>query len=167
MGVVLHPATGSSSGAGDFAGVLFVGIIVAERIVGHTAVRGGALGNHVAVVGELFGTAFLIGDGGDMVGGIVVVAGGVAAHIGDLGQAVIAIVLVFDTALRQVQGIARHGIVADLGEQTAGVVQGQQYAAMGIDHAVNHAAGIAGQPDGIVVLVAVGHDLALGVVVDP
>jgi len=167
VGEVFDAPSGFGGGAGDLAVELFVGVVVFEEGVGEAAIRGGALFDGVAGVGELFYMAGGIGDAGEVVAAVVGVAGGVAAGVGDLGEAVFGVVGVLDFAGGEVAGEAGDGGVTDFREEAAGVVEGVEHPALPVHDAAQLAAVVAGEPDGVVVLVAPGDDLALGVVVDP
>ena len=72
-----------------------------------------------------------------------------------------------NTTAGQVSGDAAGGVVFDFGEVFSSVVQAPEYTAIGVDDAAQGACAVTLQPDGVVVAVAIGDDLALGVVVDP
>ena len=162
-----HAAACRGFRADDLADELFVDVVVVKLVVRHPAVCSDALFDEVALVDDALNAPFLIGDLVDAVGDVVAVFDGMATRVGDVGEAVAVVVFVFDAARGQVAFQARYGLVAQFRQQLPGVVQGLQHASAAVHHGHQATRAVALQPDGVVVAVARGHHLALGVVIHP
>ena len=162
-----HAAACGGFRADDLAGELFVDVVVVKLVVGHPAVGGDALFDEVAFVDDALYPPFLVGYLVDAVGGVVAVFDGVSARVGDVRESVAVVVLVFDAACGQIAFQARHRLITHFRDQLSAVVQGLQHASAAV-HQRHHAPRVVAlQPNGVVVAVAHGHHLTLGVVVHP